>query len=125
MGDSLRSSRRTPLRACAVALLLVAGCDPAWKMSGSVRGDGDTPIANATISTRCPENRAPLPSTTTDASGVIRGGGVGFFGDNCTIEVAAPGYQTRTFPVNSVCKVRAMGSCTEVDLRRVTLTPTR
>lgn len=123
MSDSLRTLCRAPLLACAVALLVV-GCDPGWKMSGSVRG-GDAPIASATVSTRCPENRGSMPSSSTDVNGVIRGSGVGYFGDNCAIEVAAPGYQTRTFPVSSVCKARAMGSCTEVDLQRVTLTPTR
>lgn len=106
----------------AAALVAVAGCDPGWQMTGSVRAEGGAPVAGATITTKCPDDRPPLPTSTSDANGAIHGGGVGYFRDECNLEVRAQGFAPQTVPVRGVCRRRAMGSCVAVELR-VTLHP--
>lgn len=100
----------------------LAGCDPGYKMTGSVRAENGDPLA-ATLTTVCGDGKPPLPTGASDATGTVKAEGLGFFRDECEVEVRAPGFERKLVPVKSVCRSRSMGSCLSVHLD-VTLRPT-
>ena len=97
-----------------------AACDPGYQLTGTVKSSTGAPIAGASVTAVCA--RPPLPSAVADATGTLNGRGVGFFADDCKLEVSAPGFGKQTFDVRSTCRARSMGSCLHVDITAV-LTP--
>ncbi len=95
------------------------GCDPGYRLGGSVRDTNGAPIAGATAATVCAHNEPPLPSTQSDAHGSFAGIGVGFFGLDCDIEVRAAGHATVRYPVRSLCTHESLGSCLTVEVAAV------
>jgi hypothetical protein len=101
----------------ALVCLLLAACDPGYQLTGTVESSAGKPIASAQVTAVCP--KPPNPTATSDAAGKIEGRGTGFFADDCTIEVSAPGYAKQSLLVNPNCKKRYLGSCLHVELKAV------
>lgn len=99
------------------ALVLLVGCDPGYQLTGTVRSSSEAPIAGAVAKALCDE--PPRPEGRSDAAGNLHGAGLGFFADDCAIEVSAPGYRAERFSVATTCSRRLGGSCVHVDLRAV------
>ncbi|HRI65142.1 MAG TPA: carboxypeptidase-like regulatory domain-containing protein [Polyangium sp.] len=97
------------------AVFVCVGCDPAYKLTGQVTSSTTgAPIAGATVKAVCPN--PPTPSATSDAAGKVNSRDLGFFADDCRIEVRAKDYVTQTFTVAAVCRRRHLGSCLEIDV---------
>jgi hypothetical protein len=112
-------------RLAFVGALAVAGCDPVslggdpgWSLRGSAHSSTGTPLQGATAHTICRDNQAPLPDAIADANGEFRGRGLGYFRDDCSVEVRAKGYQPQRFLVRSACTKRTRDfGCLEVDVQ--------
>jgi hypothetical protein len=105
----------------ALVCLFVLACDPGYQLTGTVESSAGKPIAGAQVTAVCP--KPPNPSATSDATGKLDGKGTGFFADDCTIEVTAPGHAKQVLPVAANCAKRYLGSCLHVDVKAV-LAPT-
>ena len=101
----------------ALIALLLSACDPGYQLTGSVESSTGKPVAGAQVTSVCP--RPPSPSATSDAAGKLDGRGMGFFADECTIEVGAPGFAKQVLPVTPNCKERYLGSCLHVEVKAV------
>ena len=100
------------------AVLIVTGCDPGYQLTGTVKSSTTgAPIAGASAQAICAS--PPAPSATSDAAGTFHGSGVGFFADDCRIEVSAKGHETQSFPVGANCRQRHLGSCLHVEVNAV------
>lgn len=109
------------MRAAAMLILLVSGCDPIMNMGGSVHARGDRcaaggeiyargePLAGAEVAVRCPGIDDPMMSATTDASGRFAEGSAGLMGAQCEVVVTKDGYRPARFNVGDLCAVRSTG----------------
>lgn len=94
---------RRKASALAVLALGTAACDPNWSGTGHVVDAAGKPVASATVSLVCPSGRSG--SSKVDATGAFSFGGVGsaFEAPKCSVEIAAPGYVTRTVRTSDLC----------------------
>ena len=99
------------------SLLLLTACDPGYRLTGTVKDSDGKPIAGALARAVCA--RPPMPSATSDGTGKFSHRSVGYFAEDCTIEVSASGYKAQTFPLGPSCRKRSMGSCLEVEIDAV------
>lgn len=87
-------------------------------MTGRRHSCGVSRRSPACWSIRSPRS-PPKPAATSNADGKLHARDLGFFADDCTIEVRAPGYRTERFPVGGVCTDRYLGSCLSVEILAV------
>lgn len=113
------------LLGCAV---LTAGCDRGWGISGRVTtktpsSEEAVPVEGATVQVRCPDD-VPL-QTQSNGKGKFSYSRLGVIDDECTIEVSAPGLESRTYTVAEVCQRRYSTdeSCGSMELDAVLVPP--
>ena len=121
------------MKAVAFFALLLAGCDPGWKIEGTVVDSSGAPIAGASVALACPgagTGAGPMPQTVvTDPSGHFSFGGVGGASTSgtCTLAIGKTGFTTKTIGAADACYRSTHAHnfatpCTPAD-GRVTLTP--
>jgi hypothetical protein len=104
----------------ALTFLALSGCDPSWALKGSAHSRSGDAIPGATAQTLCPQVNSPRPTAVANANGEFESTGVGYFGDQCSIEVGASDYATQRFPVSSVCTRRSsVLGCMEVHVEAI------
>jgi hypothetical protein len=110
----------TALARTIVVATALAGCDPGWALKGSAHSRSGDPIPGAAAETLCPQIHSPRPTAVANANGEFEERGVGYFGDDCSVEVSAADYATQRFPVPSICtrRSRVLG-CMEVTVEAV------
>jgi hypothetical protein len=115
-----------------LVLIVLAGCDPGWKIEGTVVDSSGAPIAGASVALACPgpPGSGPAPQTiVTDPTGRFSFGGVSGAGasSTCTLAVSKTGFTTKTIGATDAChrstKARNYGTpCAPTD-GRVVLAP--
>jgi hypothetical protein len=88
------------------ALVMLAACDPIWELKGRVRDPSSRPVAEAVVVLGCPQDhryQGSGPAVETDADGVTRIGGMGFYLPECDLFVLRPGYRTSRIPFAQLC----------------------
>jgi hypothetical protein len=103
-------------------LIVVAGCDPAFRLAGTVKTVSGLAIAGAEVRMSCANRRA-----TSDASGAFVAHGIGFYSDECGVVIEAAGYTPIRTEVGGHCLARWAGrrdACVDVHVDAV-LTPAR
>jgi hypothetical protein len=91
-----------------VCALLMAGCDPVWSLSVTVRSPSQEPLPDAAlVLTGCPQQNDHDLGTVaalTDSQGVGTVGGAGSeYPQECTITVARPGFLTYQSSFAELC----------------------
>ena len=95
-------------RACLLALGL-AGCDPGWKIEGTVVDNGGAPVDGASVVLSCPgggTGAGPVAQTKmTDASGHFAFGGVSGAANagKCTLAITKAGFTTKNVDAPDAC----------------------
>ena len=121
------------MRHFAVAFLLLGGCDPGWKIEGTVVDSSGAPIAGASVALTCPgggTGAGPMPQTiVTDPTGRFQFGGVSGAGGSskCSLAISKPGLSPKTITATDACHRSTQARnfttpCGPSD-GRVTLTP--
>jgi hypothetical protein len=88
-----------------VTLWLVAGCDPFWKIEGTVVDPKGAPVPSASVGLACGGQSPDGRKVTTDASGRFSFGGVGGSRNSasCTVGVAMAGFASKVVKATEVC----------------------
>lgn len=109
---------RVGMRLLHILLLCaLAGCASGMRVEAKVSSSG-SPVPNATVSMDCPQAiKAGGPSAlgTTDPTGmfVLREPAMGrWIHDGCALVVSKPGYDTKRFGVENVCRAYEANHCT-------------
>ena len=94
----------------ALALLVFSGCDPGWKIEGTVVDPlGSSTIPGASVALACPgggTGAGPMPQTVvTDAMGRFSFGGVGGAASSskCSLTISKAGFTTKTIVATDAC----------------------
>lgn len=92
------------MRGLALAILLLAACDPAWHIQVAVKGPNNQPLEGAAVGFVCYGNmRAASQATHSGPAGIAEMGNVGGFPSGCDVSVAAPGYETLIIRHDEMC----------------------
>jgi hypothetical protein len=91
--------------ALAVTLVLLVGCDPAFRFAGRVTTSNGLAIAGADVWIDC-RNGSREFRTKTDRDGRFEAGGLGWRPAKCDVVASAPGYADAMVPVMSVCRAK-------------------
>jgi hypothetical protein len=83
--------------------LMLAGCDPGTTLKGRLTGPDGGPIVGATVRTICSSQSGAM-SATSDEEGRFSTDGLGCVGDDCRLELVAPGKAPRVLPVGEHCR---------------------
>jgi hypothetical protein len=92
--------------ALAIAVMVLCGCDPGWRIEGSVVDPPGEPIEAASLSLTCPGGQSPSGDrATTDAAGRFSFGGVSGSrtSASCSITITKAGFATKTVAATAVC----------------------
>ncbi len=110
--------------ALVIALLVLGGCDPAFRFAGRVTTPGGEPAIGAEVWLECGEGDKSFRSTTNSA-GRFECGGVGWRPASCLVRARATG-STASVPIMSVCKKRPShleDACLEIVADSLVLAP--
>jgi hypothetical protein len=118
---------RPPSRSAEALTIAVTGslallaCDPSTSLRGQLTHADGSGVAGATVRTVC-ANQSGSMTATTDVQGRFSTSGIGCVGDDCHLEVLAPGRDAVTLPVTPHCQGTALGcgkGCSDVEIRIV------
>ena len=97
------------MRALGLVLVVLAGCDPGWKIEGTVVDPSGAPIAGASVALTCPgggTGSGPVPQTiVTAADGRFSFGGVSGAANagKCSLAISKAGFTPKTLGAPDAC----------------------
>jgi hypothetical protein len=104
-----------------VALTGIGGCDPDFRLAGSVVDTSGSPVAGAIVRIDCSSMHAEV---TTDSAGRFNYFQIGVSAADCPIEVRSASYATWTAQVGQHCtQYYRSGLCQHVEPTTIVLKP--